>query len=128
MRRLRSPLLILKLKIKRNNSQPLARNTAYDQIAWKNEAGTSSEAACHPFWRRVVKKMTSSGRFAYQISRYCEKAMYVQKQVNARRVRLPFGSAEYFAVLARHPQVKSWLALGPQVEFTIGDTIYEVTE
>lgn len=52
----------------------------------------------------------------------------VQKQVNARRVRLPFGSAEYFAVLARHPQAKSWLALGPQVEFTVGDTIYEVTE
>jgi len=52
----------------------------------------------------------------------------VQKQVNARRVRVQFGSTEYFDLLAKKPQVKSWLALGPQVEFTTGDTVYEVAE
>jgi Ca-activated chloride channel family protein len=52
----------------------------------------------------------------------------VQKQVNAKRVQVQFGSQEYFDLLAGNPLVKSWLALGTKVEFTIGDTVYEVTD
>jgi hypothetical protein len=37
-------------------------------------------------------------------------------------------SPEYFDLLAKQPQAKSWLALGTKVEFTIGDTVYEVTD
>jgi hypothetical protein len=52
----------------------------------------------------------------------------VQKQVNAKRVQVQFGSLEYFDLLAKQPQAKSWLALGTKVEFTLGDTVYEVTD
>jgi Ca-activated chloride channel family protein len=52
----------------------------------------------------------------------------VQKQANASRSRLRFGSKEYFDLVTKQPQSKSWLALGANVEFTIGDTVYEVTE
>ncbi len=52
----------------------------------------------------------------------------VQNQANAQRARVQFGSAEYFDLVKKQPQSKSWLALGPNVEFTIGDTVYEVTE
>ena len=52
----------------------------------------------------------------------------VQKYSDARRVRVQFGSAEYFDLLAKQPQAKSWMALGSKVEFTVGDTIYEITD
>jgi Ca-activated chloride channel homolog len=52
----------------------------------------------------------------------------VQKKSDARRVRMTFGSPEYFELLAKESQIKSWLALGTNVEFALGDTIYEVTE
>ena len=52
----------------------------------------------------------------------------VQNQTNAKRARVQFGSKEYFDLVAKQPQSKSWLALGANVEFTIGDTVYEVTE
>ena len=52
----------------------------------------------------------------------------VQNQTNARRARVQFGSKEYFELVTKQPQSKSWLALGANVEFTIGDTVYEVTE
>jgi hypothetical protein len=52
----------------------------------------------------------------------------VQKKANARRVQVQFGSQEYFDLIAKQPQAKSWFALGTTVEFTVGDTVYEVTE
>jgi hypothetical protein len=52
----------------------------------------------------------------------------VQKQTQAKRVRVQFGSLEYFDLLAKQPQAKSWLALGTNVEFTVGDIVYEVAD
>ena len=52
----------------------------------------------------------------------------MQKRPNAKRVQVQFGSPEYFDLLAKQPQARSWLALGTKVEFTLGDTIYEVTD
>lgn len=50
----------------------------------------------------------------------------VQKQVNARKVRVQFNSEEYFNLLAKHPKVRAWLALGKNVQFVLGETVYEV--
>ncbi len=47
---------------------------------------------------------------------------------DAKRARVQFGSKEYFELVTKQPQSKSWLALGANVEFTIGDTVYQVTE
>ncbi len=52
----------------------------------------------------------------------------VQKKLEMKRVRVTFGSPEYFNLLKQQPQSKSWLALGTSVEFTLGDMIYEVVE
>jgi hypothetical protein len=51
-----------------------------------------------------------------------------QKQANAKRLRVSFGSKEYFELLGKSPQTKSWMALGRNVEFLLGDTVYEVVD
>ena len=52
----------------------------------------------------------------------------VQKQSNAKRVRIQFGSAEYFDLVAQKPEVSPWLALGQKVQFVLGDTVYDIYE
>jgi Ca-activated chloride channel family protein len=52
----------------------------------------------------------------------------VQKSPNAARVRVQFGSGEYFSLLAKHPQAGAWLALGQNVQFLLGGTVYEIYE
>jgi Ca-activated chloride channel homolog len=50
----------------------------------------------------------------------------IQKLPNARRVRIQFGSQEYFDFLAKQPQVASWLAMGQDVQFAWGGAVYEI--
>ncbi len=52
----------------------------------------------------------------------------VQQNQNARRVRIQFNSAEYFALAARQPKVLPWLALGQNVQFVVDNTIYDIYE
>jgi len=50
----------------------------------------------------------------------------VQKASNSKRVRIQFGSTEYFDFLASHPQASPWLALGQNLQFVLDGTIYEI--
>jgi Ca-activated chloride channel family protein len=50
----------------------------------------------------------------------------VQKQSNAKRVRVQFGSPEYFVLLKKHPETAQWFALGANVQFVLGDSVYEI--
>ena len=50
----------------------------------------------------------------------------VQNLPNAQRIRIAFGSQEYFDLLASHPETAQWLALGRNVQFALGNTIYEI--
>jgi hypothetical protein len=52
----------------------------------------------------------------------------VQKLAQGSKVRVQFNSTEYFNLVAREPRVRPWLALGQNVQFTLGSTIYEVYE
>jgi len=52
----------------------------------------------------------------------------VQQHPNAKRVRIQFGSPEYFDLIARNSKVSPWLALGQQVQFVIDNTIFEIYE
>ncbi len=52
----------------------------------------------------------------------------VQKQPNAKRLRIQFGSAEYFDLVAKSPKVLPWLALGRNVQFILDNTVYEIYE
>ena len=52
----------------------------------------------------------------------------VQKQQNAKRVRVQFNSTEYFELVRKQPQALPWLALGQNVQFVLDDTLYEIYE
>jgi hypothetical protein len=51
-----------------------------------------------------------------------------QKLSAAKTVRIRFGSVEYFDLLKREPHAVTWLALGPNVQFISGGTLYEIHE
>ena len=52
----------------------------------------------------------------------------VQKHPNAKRVRIQFGSAEYFDLVAKKPKALPWLALGQNVQFVLDNTVYDIYE
>ncbi len=52
----------------------------------------------------------------------------VQKHPDARRVRIQFGSEEYFDLVTREPRALPWLALGRNVQFLLGGTVYDIYE
>jgi len=51
-----------------------------------------------------------------------------QKQKGAKPQRVQFASDEYFRLLAENTDAAQWLALGPNVQFSLGDKLYEVHE
>jgi Ca-activated chloride channel family protein len=50
----------------------------------------------------------------------------VQKFQDAKRVRIQFNSTEYFELIRREPKALPWLALGQNVQFVLGRTVYEI--
>ena len=51
-----------------------------------------------------------------------------QQLKDAKAVKLQFGSADYFALLGKEPRAAQWLALGRNVHFVLGGTLYEVAD
>jgi len=49
-------------------------------------------------------------------------------KADTKRNRVKFASNEYFDLLTSKPESAQWLALGRNVQFTIGDELYEVYE
>jgi hypothetical protein len=52
----------------------------------------------------------------------------VQKNQNAKHIRVQFNSTEYFDLLRKQPETLQWLALGQNVQFVLNGTIYEIYE
>ena len=52
----------------------------------------------------------------------------VQKHPNAKRVRIQFGSVEYFDLIAKNPKALPWLAVGQNVQFVLDNTVYDIYE
>ena len=52
----------------------------------------------------------------------------LQKQSSGKRVRIQFGSQEYFDFAAKNSKALPWLALGQNVQFVLNSTIYEIYE
>ena len=52
----------------------------------------------------------------------------VQKSPKATRVRIQFGSTEYFELIAQNSKALPWLALGQNVQFVLNDTLYDIYE
>jgi Ca-activated chloride channel family protein len=68
-----------------------------------------------------------AGRNAFQNGNQWVDSL-VQKQANAKRVRIQFNSADYFALAAKESEALPWLALGQNVQFVLKGTIYEIYE
>jgi Ca-activated chloride channel homolog len=52
----------------------------------------------------------------------------VQKQANAKRIRIQFGSPEYFELVAHNASARPWLALGQNVQFAWDGAVYDIYE
>ena len=52
----------------------------------------------------------------------------VQSRAGARVIQVKFNSDEYFALMARHPDMPQWLSLGRNVQVVLGDVIYEIID
>ncbi len=50
----------------------------------------------------------------------------VSKQNGGQSVRIKFGSDDYFALLAAHPEARPWLALGQNVKLLLASTVYDI--
>ena len=51
-----------------------------------------------------------------------------QSRKGGKTVRVEFASREYFDFLANNSAAAPWLALGRNVQFSLGDTSYEIFE
>lgn len=52
----------------------------------------------------------------------------VQQNQDLSRIRIQFGSAEYFKLAAAEPKARQWLALGQNVQFVLNNRIYDIYE
>jgi hypothetical protein len=52
----------------------------------------------------------------------------VQKNPNAKRVRVQFNSPEYFELISKKPKLVAWLSQGRKVQFVSDGIVYEVYE
>ena len=65
--------------------------------------------------------------FAQNGANWTDTAIQSVKQ-DAKRNRVQFGSKDYFDLLTSKPESAQWLALGRNVQFTLGSELYEVFE
>ncbi len=52
----------------------------------------------------------------------------MQRVTAAKTIRVAFASTDYFRLLTEQPAAAAWMALGRNVRFVLGDTLYEVAE
>jgi Ca-activated chloride channel homolog len=100
------------------------------------QAGLAGPGSAGPQTQTAAKNLASEfarqARFVQGRTFYQNGAQWidseVQKRPQAKRVRLQFGSEDYFAFLKKQPETSAWLALGTSLQLLVGDTIYEVFE
>ncbi|MBI5386920.1 MAG: VWA domain-containing protein [Verrucomicrobia bacterium] len=93
-------------------------------------SGTSKARPAQPSTRELANEFARQSQFINGRAFYQNGAQWVdaeaQKQAAAKRVRLQFGSDGYFEFAKKNPQAQSWLALGRNVQFVLGETLYEI--
>jgi Ca-activated chloride channel homolog len=91
-----------------------------------------ADAAAEPKARLAQYSQEGQGKFVAGRNFFQNNNRWVdaqvQKQQNAKRVRIQFNSSEYFALAAKTPKTLPWLALGQNVQFVLDDTLYEIYE
>ena len=120
-----------------------AEQIAAPQEAAKSEAKSALAVAAAPAGRvggadfsAAVKRLDDAEQqtrwvagkaFTQNGSNWSDSTIQSVKQ-DAKRNRVQFASKEYFDLLASKPESAQWLALGRNVQFTLGSELYEVFE
>jgi Ca-activated chloride channel family protein len=96
-------------------------------LAGRRAPSGPATAVTAPAGQAIQQSQFVGGRTFYQNgNQWIEGA--VQKMAAAQRIRIQFNSAEYFALAAKEPKVLRWLALGSNVQFVLGDKVYEISD
>lgn len=67
-----------------------------------------------------------NGRAFYQNGSTWTDATAQRTDKALERKDIAFNSDAYFALLGKHPDAAQWLALGNEVDFVLGDTLYQI--
>lgn len=121
-----------------------APQAAINVSAYEAQRGTAAAGAAGPgggqiAGRRATAGATSSttdysgsaqfvnGRtFFYNDGQWIDGSIQMLK--DPRRIKVAVGSREYFELLSKLPESRSWLALGQNVQFVAGAVVYEIHE
>jgi Ca-activated chloride channel family protein len=127
-------------EVKRQSSGDAAVGGAQAVDALKSAENLAAPAAASAHVRRgqggaggidealdAAEQRYAGGRAFYRNGEHWVDGTIAGRSI-ARRVSLKLGSAEYFDLLRRHPEVAPWLALGRRVELRVGDVVYAVGE
>jgi len=120
------------------SANAVAPAAASGALEARRALGLPATPASQPAASAVDRSKERLAQYAQQAQFGAGKSFYrndnqwvdaaVQKHPQARRVRIEFGSAEYFDLAAKHAEVLPWLALGRNVQFVLDGTVYEIHE
>jgi len=96
-------------------------------------APTGPEAASKPVTLEVAaQQYAQQSRFVGGKTFFQNQTQWVdadaQKFEKAKKVRMQFGSTEYFEFQKKNAKAQTWLALGNNVQFVLDGTVYEIYE
>lgn len=100
-------------------SAPVMGGTSYNTI---QEASLDANARVIQYTQRA--KYIAGRAFFQNGNQWIDNN--VSKQNDDKSVRIKFGSDDYFALLAQHPEARPWLALGQNVKLLLASTVYDI--
>jgi Ca-activated chloride channel family protein len=118
-----------------NAAAPAAVNGALEarrSLGLADMSGPASEASSADRSKERLVQYSQQTQFVADKSFFQNQKQWidsaVQKHPNAKQVRIQFGSAEYFDLVAKSAKALPWLALGQNVQFVLDNTIYDIYE
>jgi Ca-activated chloride channel family protein len=107
-----------------------ALDAAVEESKWSIAAQNTAEPAAPAGVDRQVASLRHAARVVAGKAFYRNGSSWIDSDVQARppvqTVRLQFASAAYFEFLAGNAWAAPWLALGSELQFTVGDTLYDI--
>lgn len=122
---------IRELKDGLNTDAQLARAQNESANYYRSAAPTAADSAKNTNrMLEVINQSASQTRYVGGRNFYQNGKRWIdsskQNQQAKNRVQVKFNSDEYFRLAAEHPAALPWMALGQEVEFALGDTVYEI--
>jgi len=106
--------------------------SAATPVAAPTLAGTSYNtiSAPSPDSKTRVMQYTQRARYIAGRAFFQNGNQWVDNNVSTKNddksVRIKFGSDEYFALIAQHPEARPWFALGQNIKLQLGSSIYDI--